>query len=60
MKITTNELLYTPLYTPVKEFLLTKTTMIDNAFYCRVNERIRATPEARQRNSGLRIVAVAR
>jgi formylglycine-generating enzyme required for sulfatase activity len=33
---------------------------IDNAFYCRVNERIRATPDTRQRNSGLRIVAVAR
>lgn len=33
---------------------------IDNAFYCRVNERIRATPDARQRNSGLRIVAVPR
>jgi formylglycine-generating enzyme required for sulfatase activity len=33
---------------------------IDNAFYCRVNERIRATPETRQRNSGLRIVAIAR
>jgi formylglycine-generating enzyme required for sulfatase activity len=33
---------------------------IDNAFYCRVNERIRATPETRQRNSGLRIVAVPR
>ena len=32
----------------------------DNAFYCRVNERIRATPTARQRNSGLRVVAVAR
>ena len=31
---------------------------IDNAFYCRVNERIRATPDTRQRNSGLRIVAV--
>jgi formylglycine-generating enzyme required for sulfatase activity len=33
---------------------------IDNAFYCRINERIRATPETRQRNSGLRLVAVAR
>jgi formylglycine-generating enzyme required for sulfatase activity len=33
---------------------------IDNSFYCRVNERIRAMPETRQRNSGLRIVAVAR
>jgi formylglycine-generating enzyme required for sulfatase activity len=33
---------------------------IDNAFYCRVAERIRATPETRQRNSGLRIVAVPR
>lgn len=33
---------------------------IDNAFYCRVNERIRAAPETRQRNSGLRIVAVPR
>ena len=33
---------------------------IDNSFYCRVNERIRATPDTRQRNSGLRIVAVAR
>lgn len=33
---------------------------IDNAFYCRTNERIRATPETRQRNSGLRLVAVAR
>lgn len=33
---------------------------IDNAFYCRVNERIRATPETRQRNSGLRLVAVPR
>lgn len=33
---------------------------IDNAFYCRTNERIRGTPDTRQRNSGLRIVAVAR
>lgn len=33
---------------------------IDNSFYCRVNERIRAMPATRQRNSGLRIVAVAR
>ncbi|HEX8175922.1 MAG TPA: formylglycine-generating enzyme family protein [Pyrinomonadaceae bacterium] len=33
---------------------------IDNAFYCRVGERIRATPDTRQRNSGLRIVAVPR
>ena len=33
---------------------------IDNAFYCRANERIRAAPESRQRNSGLRLVAVAR
>ena len=33
---------------------------IDNAFYCRANERIRGTPETRQRNSGLRLVAVAR
>jgi formylglycine-generating enzyme required for sulfatase activity len=33
---------------------------IDNGFYCRVNERIRAMPDTRQRNSGLRLVAVAR
>jgi formylglycine-generating enzyme required for sulfatase activity len=33
---------------------------IDNAFYCRVGERIRATPDTRQRNSGLRLVAVPR
>lgn len=33
---------------------------IDNAFYCRTNERIRGTPDTRQRNSGLRLVAVAR
>lgn len=33
---------------------------IDNAFYCRTNERIRGTPDTRQRNSGLRIVAIAR
>lgn len=33
---------------------------IDNAFYCRVGERIRATPDNRQRNSGLRLVAIPR